>query len=514
MEKRRRGLRLFLISSVSCKNNLGFIFTRPKGKHKVSILQKINFGKIDAESEVRQLANYFVDTGVINQLANGEKRFVMGRKGSGKTALFVYCDAEKLGNTVIKLDFNDYAWDLHKQIRKEGMLPESAYTASWKFTFLVAVCKDWASSKNAPLQKQASEFLENIYGKDDIGKLEALIDKVKRIRKLKLPEINGVGGLGEIEFDEKEAGPVLATTVIAWSEKLLAFVRDNYPAHPFTIMVDRLDDGWDATPESKCLIAGVLKAARDLNQALYQGKGASPLIICLRSDIFDEIQFNDKNKVSAETHFLDWSEKELVDVINMRIDSSIGRVSGRAWDKVFSPTPMRQQAAIDSYILKRTMWRPRDIIAFCTFCLEKAKQEKHDLIETADVYEAEVKYSRHIYNELDDEMHKQAPQAKSLLKAVREVGMTRFDYASWLAASSAIIGRELSEVEAKENLKLLFDFSVVGVPKVGGKGGGSSFQFVYHDRHIEPNFDGDMVVHPALYKDLGLKEPRTKAAGA
>jgi len=50
-------------------------------------LAAVDFGVLDAESE-KNLSGYFVDTGVLAKLASGQKHFVIGRKGSGKTALF------------------------------------------------------------------------------------------------------------------------------------------------------------------------------------------------------------------------------------------------------------------------------------------------------------------------------------------------------------------------------------------------------------------------------------------
>lgn len=41
---------------------------------------------------------------------------------------------------------------------------------------------------------------------------------------------------------------------------------------------------------------------------------------------------------------------------------------------------------------------------------------------------------------------------------------------------------------------------------------GTTFQFIYHDRLLEPNFHGDMIVHPSLTKHLRLKEPRAKGS--
>jgi hypothetical protein len=96
----------------------------------------VDFGRVDAEGETN-LSEYFVDTGVLDSLKNGKKHFIIGRKGSGKTALFLLATEEKLGRSVLKLDFADYAWEVHKKIKESGLSAESSYVASWRFTFLM-----------------------------------------------------------------------------------------------------------------------------------------------------------------------------------------------------------------------------------------------------------------------------------------------------------------------------------------------------------------------------------------
>jgi ATPase subunit of ABC transporter with duplicated ATPase domains len=62
-------------------------------------IKSVDFGRIDAEAE-QNLGGYFVDTGVLAKLTNGSKYLVIGRKGSGKTALFKLTTKEKLWRDV------------------------------------------------------------------------------------------------------------------------------------------------------------------------------------------------------------------------------------------------------------------------------------------------------------------------------------------------------------------------------------------------------------------------------
>ena len=112
---------------------------------------------------------------------------------------------------------------------------------------------------------------------------------------------------------------------------------------------------------------------------------------------------------------------------------------------------------------------------------------------------------RLVYNELDDEMHKQLPRARESLQVLRDMEQQRFSFADWLKALR-IRHPSGREADAIARLKELFDYSVVGVQKIGGRTGGTKFQFVYEDRLLQPNFNAQMVVHFSLKKALTLKD--------
>ncbi len=78
-------------------------------------IHKVDSGRLDAERD-RNLSEYFVDTGALDRLANGEKQYVIGRKGSGKTVLFRLASEKRFDRTLVRLDFEDYPWDAHRSV--------------------------------------------------------------------------------------------------------------------------------------------------------------------------------------------------------------------------------------------------------------------------------------------------------------------------------------------------------------------------------------------------------------
>jgi hypothetical protein len=54
-----------------------------------TFLERLNLGASSAENELRELGNYYLETDEFRRVFKGEIRVVTGRKGAGKTALFV-----------------------------------------------------------------------------------------------------------------------------------------------------------------------------------------------------------------------------------------------------------------------------------------------------------------------------------------------------------------------------------------------------------------------------------------
>src|SRR5690242_3180171 len=94
-------------------------------------LRDIDFGSADAESDPR-LGEYFVHTEYVAAALDGTSTVFLGRKGSGKTALFqqlpqLYRDA---GRDILTIPVtpDEYAWAALKEYKEQGITAEAAHT--------------------------------------------------------------------------------------------------------------------------------------------------------------------------------------------------------------------------------------------------------------------------------------------------------------------------------------------------------------------------------------------------
>ena len=111
-----------------------------------SLLARMTFGASSAENEFPDLGEYYLQTDAFLRTARGEVRLVVGRKGSGKTALFSQIrDKVRQNRQNIVLDLKPEGYKLKKF--KEAVavfLREGSYEhtimALWEYLLLLEIC--------------------------------------------------------------------------------------------------------------------------------------------------------------------------------------------------------------------------------------------------------------------------------------------------------------------------------------------------------------------------------------
>lgn len=101
------------------------------------------FGRIDAESE-DLLREFFIKTEAYARVEDQEHIVVIGRKGTGKTAIYeiILERPAALSNVFATgLKFRDYPWGIHEEIKDTDAAPVERYTHSWAFPILVELAK-------------------------------------------------------------------------------------------------------------------------------------------------------------------------------------------------------------------------------------------------------------------------------------------------------------------------------------------------------------------------------------
>ena len=165
------------------------------------------------------------------------------------------------------------------------------------------------------------------------------------------------------------------------------------------------------------------------------------------------------------------------------------------WNDVFDETKeMPGHQTKYQHILDRTYLRPRDVIKFTNSVLRqyKTRKDNNDAVpnqfENVDLNNARTEYSSYLMNELDDEIHKHLPHYEELVELLGSIGVWQFTFEELErnVDSSPKLARQGS---AKDFLQELYDFSLVGFYRPGGRGyGGSEYVFRYKEpqTHFDP----------------------------
>ena len=138
-------------------------------------LGQLELGQIDAEADAR-LSDYFVTTDYAREAASGRGSLFLGRKGSGKSALFTQLPRllKEAGNNslFVSLTPDQYAWAALKGYAEQGLLAEQAHTNAWRLTLTLEAASALASASvhwegDAARDIEAiAKFLADNFGRD------------------------------------------------------------------------------------------------------------------------------------------------------------------------------------------------------------------------------------------------------------------------------------------------------------------------------------------------------------
>ncbi|QSX28484.1 P-loop ATPase, Sll1717 family [Shewanella cyperi] len=471
-----------------------------------------NFGKVEAEDDA--VLDYFVEMNVTDNVNNNDAFLVLGRKGSGKTALFRFFTEKSQLMYSAALNLNGYPWRVHEKIKDFGVEHVESYVASWKYLIAVEFAKLVVKLSDRHMMTEIVEL--NKFLNDNYGSIEPKIVNIFSPSKLKVsgdlePQFLGCK-LGKISLSRDEKDLTLGSELNALTDKILKHVKkaaEVSEINKIFVHFDELDRGITSLTESrKDMVIGLILASKEIFKDLKNSSTSFKSVVYLRRDIWDELKFSDKNKISSSnSEFIEWGQDELFKLIQKRVKVSLGE--GGAWDDLDDGKRINKQKKW-RHIIERTLMRPRDVISFLNILLEttKKRDDENLIFENRDVVASRPKYSEYLKLELDDEILPHWADWEVCLQVLSRMGKVYFTKDEYIGAYEleASNGKTYS---ASQSLEELYNFSIIEYEARSGYGGsGWKSKFANPELGWDANANR-FKVHLGLKEYMKLKEERS-----
>jgi hypothetical protein len=490
----------------------------------MSIFDNIeNFGTIDAESDNR-LIEYFYRTQVIDDLLENKKSIVIGRKGTGKTAIYKYIKNIKQ-SFCADLLFKHYPWSTHDLYINNSVSERESYVNSWMFYIYIEIIKKIIENKNIVTDKNTlksinriKKWLKRNWGLNEFNHKENFkITNTNKTIYSFAPQFFG-NGLGSISKEFSKTKNDRGILLSEYNKKLSKIIEDIMPhfSEEIFIIFDELDLSYSSNDNNyKSRLIGLLLSVYSLKNELNI---KIKIYLFLRNDIFNVLQFQDKNKLKDNlVEFLDWdsasvtsrlSLKNLIaNRIRLNIDSKLDNFE-RNWNEIFDSSNIGKNQLKWNYIIERTFLRPRDIIKFMNLSLDEAKQrllsdpDGIDKIINTDMQSAKSKYSTYLFEELTDEISSKYLNYEIYFEILRDIHINIFSKEDFEKSYNIISKRKKFTETLEEIMEHLYEFSIIGFYKSGGGGyGGSEFCFQYNSDYQSFNPNAQKFKIHAGFKD-------------
>lgn len=472
-----------------------------------------SFGDVAAEDDA--VLDYFLTTDAVDRVKNNEVFLLLGRKGSGKTAIVRYFTESDQGTPSRAINLRGYPWNVHASRIDRGASEVEAYVAAWRYLIAVELASlAYAESSNQshPQGKAIKKYFD-----DNYDGIEPKLSDILRPSKLKLSEIsidpsimgNKLGGValdrngGDVSF-----GRELDAVSTALLDAVSVLARET-SIDRLLLHFDELDQGLSQLDSQRSkMLVGLILAAREVRRDCEKkGTNVNP-VIYLRTDLWNELEFSDKNKISqTRSLHLEWRSESLKALVEARLKAKLD--PSVSWEQVDDQSLMRGSQTKWNHIMSRTLLRPRDVIKFLNSALELAKRRSDSplVFSNEDLVAAREQYSSYLKSELDDEVLPHWSRWEEALQACSGISTITFDREQFVAdySSRKSADNAMSEAEA---LRLLYKFSVIGYERRSGYGG-SSWVFQYTDPEVGWDSSASRFkVHPGLKEYAKLREER------
>lgn len=394
-------------------------------------LANLDLGAPSAENEMTTLGHYYLPTDEFQRTLRGEARIVIGRKGAGKTAVFVQVrDKIRANRSVVVLDLRPEGYQLKKF--KEQILShldqgakEHTITAFWEYLLLLEVTyKILEKDRDLHLKDHTLlkpyRALEEAYNKDDYSQEGDFSERMLRL----------VERISDHFQDRHPSSEALRLTRQQVTEflyvhdirQLQQLVTDYLvKKQGLRILFDNLDKGWatnGVSDEDALIVRCLLDATRKLEQTLRPRGVDVHCAIFIRNDVYSLVVKETPDRSKEAVVSLDWSNPDHLREMLLRrlkfnkIDDNMTFEDG--W-RMICVSHMPDGEETSQFMIDRSLMRPRFFINLFNHCKSNAVNSAHKRIEHIDIEKGLSAYSTDLIYDIGFEIRDVLPDAEDVL---------------------------------------------------------------------------------------------------
>jgi hypothetical protein len=461
--------------------------------------------KLEAKSENTE--RYFFHVKEVEKILSGKRSYVIGRKGTGKTAISEHIANIKNYQTFSeKLSFKNFPFNDIYELKNNNYTYPNQYITIWKYIIYSFICKMMARNNN--VNNEVKSLLEKLYAPEPVNTLSKWVKKwTTKDFEIKILGTGGKIGLQQDNHDN------------SWIEKvdtLESLVVQYSGDSTYYVIFDELDEDYKNILETEqnnytALLTGLFKAVQDI-KSVFKGNDVNICpIIFLRDDIYGLIMDPDKTKWDDYKIELEWDKSKIKELLAFRISRALDQHGAilrfdDAWNKLFLQKDVmvgdrqRKGMSIFDFITHSTLFRPRDYIKYIQACAE-AHDEKPGKISPSVVKSVGKQFSNYLKREMEDEIHGAIPNISQILDIISQIRKQTFSIKEFKEKyDEKFTPTDPKRLDPDIILKVLFLFSVIGnQPKQR-----NHVFFRYLNKEAELNFSENLVVHRGLFKALQI----------
>jgi nucleoside 2-deoxyribosyltransferase len=488
-----------------------------------TFLQTLDLGASSAENEMRTLAGYYLSTDAFLKSLRGEAHLVVGRKGSGKSAIFLQIRDRERGrdptNNIV-LDLKPEGYKLVKfketvlRFLREGTLQHTV-TAFWNYILLLEICykileKDHKRHLHDHRLHDGYKRLETLYNVYDYfsegdfsERIGNLLEKIQSEYQFKYGEREGIN----------LTTPQVTELLYRHDVKKLEIEITNYMQYKgvLWLLFDNVDKGWPTTGlthEDLTIIRCLIEASRKIEREFDKHDVTVNTVVFLRNDVYELLVQDTSDRGKEGNVMLDWTDQDLLkELVRLRIVANgLGEDAPlqRVWPLICIPH-FRGEDSLQ-YLIDRSLMRPRFLLNLIAQCKASAVNLRHARIEEQDIEKGLAAFSVDVLTDVEFEMNDVSPGAGDSLYAFIDAGtsLTSEDVARLLKSAG------IKESDAPNIINLLLWYGFLGV-QVDLEETRYIYNFSYSVRmlngFLKSRPGATYSVNPAFAKALAVSAP-------